>query len=503
MRRQGTKSVPLVLVAVVATLLPTRVALAAAPSISSIAPASGQRGATVTVSGTGFSGATAVRFNGAAASYTVSSDSVVEAVAPQNATSGPITVVTPGGTATSSSSYVMPPLPTALRIWVGPSRLTYGTALTIGVRLTAVADGSGVPNETVYVYFRRRGATAYGLLGTVRTDAAGAASVRHAPAQHTEYLLRHRETLLYAASDSPVAPISVAPRASIRLLTPAAIEQGAAIAVDGVVVPPHPGHPALLQRHEGGGRWVTVAHGTYDSSGRYALRHVPPIGTYTYRVHKPADADNLAASSPEIRVSVVARRLRSGMSGRDVIALQQRLAVLRYDVGAINGYFGYDTLHAVVAFQKVQGLPRTGVVDAATARRLATAGVPALRHRLTGLQVEVDLTRQVLLLGRDGAVIRVVDISSGNDQPYWDQGRRYIARTPRGWFQVERKINGVRVSRLGELYRPAYFYGGYAVHGSPSVPPYPASHGCIRITNPAMDRLYDLLKIGTPVVVYD
>jgi lipoprotein-anchoring transpeptidase ErfK/SrfK len=34
------------------------------------------------------------------------------------------------------------------------------------------------------------------------------------------------------------------------------------------------------------------------------------------------------------------------------------------------------------------------------------------------------------------------------------------------------------------------------------VPTYPASHGCVRITDPAMDRLYDLLRIGTPVTIY-
>ena len=395
------------------------------------------------------------------------------------------------------------PVGTGLRIWVGPSVLTYGSALTVGAKLTAEADGTGIPNETVYVYVRRLGTSAYGLLGTVRTDANGSASVRHAPGQHVEYLLRHRETTVYGASDSVVARASVVPRASIRLLTPALIEHGAPVAVDGVLLPAHPGHPALLQRHDGGGRWVTVAHGTYDSSGRYALRYVPPIGSFVYRVHKPADADHLAVSSPEVRVSIVARRLRSGMRGPDVTAAQRRLAVLGYDVGPVNGVFGYDMLHAVVAFQKYNRLPRTGIVDGTTATRLGTAPPPRLRHPRSGPQVEIDITRQVLLLGRDGAVVRVVDISSGNGKPYYSQGRRYVANTPRGMFQIERKINGMRDSHLGELYRPAYFYGGFAVHGSGSVPPYPASHGCIRITNPAMDRLYSLLTIGTPVHVYD
>ncbi|CAN5272355.1 hypothetical protein BH20ACT24_BH20ACT24_14950 [soil metagenome] len=77
-----------------------------------------------------------------------------------------------------------------------------------------------------------------------------------------------------------------------------------------------------------------------------------------------------------------------------------------------------------------------------------------------------------------------------------------VAVTPTGEYSVERKIEGLRVSALGTLYRPAYFVGGYAIHGSPSVPPYPASHGCVRVTNPVMDLIYERLALGTPVQVH-
>ncbi len=52
------------------------------------------------------------------------------------------------------------------------------------------------------------------------------------------------------------------------------------------------------------------------------------------------------------------------------------------------------------------------------------------------------------------------------------------------------------------LYNPFYFRGGYAVHGSPSVPNYPASHGCIRVTMWDMDLLLDYLEIGQTVYLY-
>jgi lipoprotein-anchoring transpeptidase ErfK/SrfK len=69
---------------------------------------------------------------------------------------------------------------------------------------------------------------------------------------------------------------------------------------------------------------------------------------------------------------------------------------------------------------------------------------------------------------------------------------------------VEREIDGLRRSRLGLLYRPKYFYKGVAMHGYTSVPSHPASHGCVRLTYPAMDLVWaeTLAPIGTPVLVY-
>jgi lipoprotein-anchoring transpeptidase ErfK/SrfK len=76
--------------------------------------------------------------------------------------------------------------------------------------------------------------------------------------------------------------------------------------------------------------------------------------------------------------------------------------------------------------------------------------------------------------------------------------------TPTGKFGVARQVNGYDVGPLGVLYRPKYFHDGVAVHGYPSVPPYPASHGCVRVTNAAMDWLWanGALPIGGPVWVY-
>ena len=52
------------------------------------------------------------------------------------------------------------------------------------------------------------------------------------------------------------------------------------------------------------------------------------------------------------------------------------------------------------------------------------------------------------------------------------------------------------------MYNPYYFFRGYAIHGSPSVPNYPASHGCIRVTMWDMDNLLDYLEVGQAVYIY-
>jgi uncharacterized repeat protein (TIGR03803 family) len=77
------------------------------PRIGKFSPASGPAGTSVLITGSNLLGATSVTFNGTAASYTVESDNYISATVPAGATTGPIKVVTPNGSATSTSSFTV------------------------------------------------------------------------------------------------------------------------------------------------------------------------------------------------------------------------------------------------------------------------------------------------------------------------------------------------------------------------------------------------------------
>jgi len=91
----------------IAAVLRAKVDGASAPSITSFSPGSGSVGTSVTLTGTHFTGASQVAFNGTAASFTVNSDTSITATVPSGASTGVITVTAPGGLATSATSFTV------------------------------------------------------------------------------------------------------------------------------------------------------------------------------------------------------------------------------------------------------------------------------------------------------------------------------------------------------------------------------------------------------------
>jgi peptidoglycan hydrolase-like protein with peptidoglycan-binding domain len=194
--------------------------------------------------------------------------------------------------------------------------------------------------------------------------------------------------------------------------------------------------------------------------------------------------------------------VKPGSSGPQVRALQEQLVAQHYWLGTADGVYGDLTRQAVMAFQKVNGLARDGIAGPRTQAALASPRAPQPRSG-SGTVMEVDEAHQVLLRVSNGQVQEIFNSSTGTEGPYTYNGRQYLADTPNGQWQVTREIDGWRTSRLGQLYRPKYFHpDGIAIHGSNSVPAYAASHGCVRVSIPAMDHLWTRVPIGTAVWVY-
>jgi peptidoglycan hydrolase-like protein with peptidoglycan-binding domain len=185
-----------------------------------------------------------------------------------------------------------------------------------------------------------------------------------------------------------------------------------------------------------------------------------------------------------------------------VQAFEAKLAEMHYDVGKVDGYFDSMTSHAVLAFQKVNGMGRTSrATDDVVAKIMAASTPGAMLPGGGATRVEVDLKRQVLFLWKGGGLYRILDVSSGSGKRYCVDGACATAVTPGGSFRVNRRISGWRTSRLGRLFNPLYFNGGIAIHGAGSVPAYPASHGCVRITMAAASWFPGVVPNGTPVYV--
>lgn len=200
---------------------------------------------------------------------------------------------------------------------------------------------------------------------------------------------------------------------------------------------------------------------------------------------------------------------RSGEGARRV---QERLLELGFWLQAANGDYGVTTRQAVMAFQKYRGLEPTESIDEPTATALSEAQDRVRGHADTGSLIEVDKTRQLLFVVVDGRTEWAINASTGSGVPYvardaneWGKWVRGDSQTPDGIFVVNREhTKGWRSGDLGEIYRPKYFNGGIAVHGAYQIPAYPASHGCVRVSTPAMDFVWsdDLMPRGSTVWVH-
>lgn len=202
-----------------------------------------------------------------------------------------------------------------------------------------------------------------------------------------------------------------------------------------------------------------------------------------------------------------------GDDGEETARIQWRLLELGFWLNAADGDYGLTTSQAVMAFQKYKGLESSGRVDQATADALTAETFRAHGMADAGTLVEINKDQQLLYFVQNGATMWVFNVSTGNGQTYTEVDQNTpgaepitgVSLTPNGLHAVNReRPEGWWEGDLGKIYRPKYFVGGVAVHGSGNVPNYPASHGCVRVTTTAMDFIWDsnLMPMGIPVWVH-
>lgn len=188
--------------------------------------------------------------------------------------------------------------------------------------------------------------------------------------------------------------------------------------------------------------------------------------------------------------------------GAGLAAVQQRLMDLGFWDGGPTGSMNDATQQAVWAFQKYIGVPRTSSLDAGELRTLSLASRP--HDQGTGNMIEVDKGKELVLIVQNGFTSWVFNTSTGGGYTYTSQGVTSVAITPEGHFAIQYGIEGWHTSPLGQMWRPRFFVGGYALHGDSSVPPVPVSHGCVRVSIEGMNFIWDnnLAPVGEPVWVH-
>lgn len=193
-----------------------------------------------------------------------------------------------------------------------------------------------------------------------------------------------------------------------------------------------------------------------------------------------------------------------GSKGSWVTYAQQRLNALNYWCGTPDGAFGHLTQQAVWALQKSAGARRSGRLDLA-GWGLLERGVRPAPRTTSGTVIEVDLKKQILMVVGNGKLVHTLNTSTGSGERYYSKGTWKTAWTPTGSYSIYyRWATGWQNGSLGAMWRPTYWRESWAIHGSTSIPPYPASHGCCRVSVAAQDMLWagSWVNLGRKVWVY-
>jgi hypothetical protein len=215
------------------------------------------------------------------------------------------------------------------------------------------------------------------------------------------------------------------------------------------------------------------------------------IGAYkaVVKVFKTADPVNPVATT-SVGVHVIKIKAAHVASHSRVVRLLQKgLRALAY-VTPAGGTYDDATGRAVLAFRKVNGMSRVETASNTVFKKLFRGqGGFTLKHPNAGRHVEFDWSRQVLVFAQGGKPVRIYHASSGKPS----------TPTVFGSFQFYSKTPGTNSHGMVDS---NYFIRGYAVHGYADVPPFAASHGCIRVPIPDAASIFNWIRLGETIFVY-
>lgn len=186
--------------------------------------------------------------------------------------------------------------------------------------------------------------------------------------------------------------------------------------------------------------------------------------------------------------------------------------------GPIDGIYGPQTARGLCAFRSISGSSvHRGNVDASTMKSLRSynakynslSRMPAPSNRGHDTYLVINETCQTMTYVEHNRYVRVMAVSTGKKGYDTPNGTYRLGYTERGWScstiypeSCRKQAAGTfaSTSDYGNMYNKRRLKGGYFVHGSTSVPTYPASHGCVRVTVTDADWMYS--HVGNNERVY-
>jgi hypothetical protein len=364
-----------------------------------------------------------------------------------------------------------------------------GEAVTLSVSRTAALhwtmvrfSGRIVPRaEDIRVHLYRRGDWGERVIARLRTDADGRYRTRLRLVKPGQFVAR---ASFPAPGDTPIVvesdPVGVRIKPRLRARITGTAVVGHRLYLRGRLRPAEAG--VLTRRLRGTVRRVRI--GEY---GAFKLK-LPTRNARRVWVRLWLHPKDGYTTRSKTRV----RRLRLpylsiGSRGSSVRALERLLKRRQYSIRGVDRRYGVDTAQAVLAFQKVRRLSRTGRVTPGIWRRLTRSRTPRARSA-KGAHIEISKSHQVIYEVRRGKVVNVIHTSTGA-----------TGNTPVGTWRIYSKVPGYNASHM---YYSLFFLRGFAIHGYDPVPAWPASHGCARIPIWAAPGLYSRWDYGSKIIVF-